>query len=67
MNKSRRMGLARYAERVVWMGNAHKILVGNPEGKRSLGKPKRRWENNIKLILKKLGRGVCVLDWEGDR
>jgi hypothetical protein len=30
------------------MGNAYKILVGEPEGKKSLGRPRRRWEDNIK-------------------
>jgi hypothetical protein len=32
--------------------NACKILVGKPEGKRPLGRPRRRWEDNIKWILK---------------
>ena len=39
----------------------HKILVGNPQGKRPLGRPRRRWEDNIKLDLKEVGR-VCG-DW----
>jgi hypothetical protein len=30
---------------------AHKILVGRPEGKRPLGRPRRRWEDNIKMDL----------------
>jgi len=33
------------------MRNAYKILVGRPEGKRQLGKPRRRWEDNIKMGL----------------
>jgi hypothetical protein len=33
--------------------NAYSILVGKPEEKRSLGRPRSRWEVNIKLILKK--------------
>jgi hypothetical protein len=33
--------------------NVYKILVGKPEGKRQLGSPKSRWEDNIKWILKK--------------
>ena len=35
----------------------HKILVGKPEGKRPLGRPRRRWEGNIKMDLKETGRG----------
>jgi hypothetical protein len=39
----------------------HRVLVGKPEGKRSLGRPRRRWEDNIKMDLQKVvgGRG----DW----
>jgi hypothetical protein len=39
----------------------HKVLVGKPEGKRLLGRPRRRWEDNIKMDLQKVG-GVCR-DW----
>ena len=39
----------------------HKVLVGKPEGKRPLGKPRRRWEDNIKTDLQEVGRG-CE-DW----
>jgi hypothetical protein len=35
--------------------NAYRILVGNPEGKRSLGTPRRRWADNIKIGLRKIG------------
>ena len=41
----------------------HKVLVGKPEGKRSLGRPKRRWEDNIKMDLQEVGRGCG--DWMG--
>ena len=34
----------------------HKVLVGKPEGKRPLGRPRRRWEDNIKLDLQEVGR-----------
>jgi hypothetical protein len=34
------------------MKNAYRILVGKSEGKRQLGRPRRRWEDNIKLYLK---------------
>ena len=39
----------------------HRFLVGKPEGKRLLGRPRRRWEDNIKTDLQKVG-GVCG-DW----
>ena len=35
----------------------HKVLVGKPDGKRSLGRPRRRWEDNIKMDLEEVGRG----------
>ena len=39
----------------------YRVLVGKPEGKRSLGRPRRRWEDNIKMGLKEVG---CVgIDW----
>ena len=38
----------------------HRVLVGNPEGKRPLGRPRRRWENNIKMDLQQVGGGE---DW----
>jgi hypothetical protein len=41
--------------------NAYRILVGKPEGKRPLGRPRRRWVNNIKIYFREIGRdGV---DW----
>ena len=39
----------------------HKVLVGKPEGKRPLGRPRRRWEYNIKMDLEEVGRGGA--DW----
>jgi hypothetical protein len=47
--KSRRM---RYGEHVARMGEGrgvYRVLVGKPEGKRPLGRPRRRWEDNIKM------------------
>ena len=40
---------------------AHGVLVGKPEGKRPLGRPKRRWEDNIKMDLREVGGGCG--DW----
>jgi hypothetical protein len=37
------------------------VLVGRPEGKRSLGRPRRRWEDNIRIDLHEVGCGV--MDW----
>ena len=39
----------------------HKVLVGKPDGKRPLGRPRHRWEDNIKMDLQKVGRGCG--DW----
>ena len=39
----------------------HRVLVGKPEGKRPLGRPRRRWEDNIKMDLQELGFGS--VDW----
>jgi hypothetical protein len=44
---------------------AHKILVGEPEGKRSLRRPKLRWEDNIIMDLRERGWGRCGLDESG--
>ena len=35
----------------------HKVLVGKPEGKRPLRRPRRRWEDDIKMDLQEVGRG----------
>jgi hypothetical protein len=43
--------------------NAYRLLVGKPEGKRPLGRPRRRWVDNIKMDLIEMGWG-CV-DWIG--
>jgi hypothetical protein len=37
------------------MRNSYSILVGKPEGKRPLGRPRRRWEDNIRMDLRKIG------------
>ena len=38
-----------------------RVLVGKPEGRRPLGRPRRRWENNIKMDLQEMGCGG--VDW----
>jgi hypothetical protein len=53
--KSRRM---RWAGHVARMGEGrgiYRVLVGRPEGKRPLGRPRRRWEDNIKMDLREIG------------
>jgi len=40
----------------------HRVLVGKPEGKRPLGRPSRRWEDNIKMDLQEVG-GVVGTGW----
>ena len=37
--------------------SVHRVLVGMPEGKRPLGRPRRRWEDNIKMDLQEVGGG----------
>jgi hypothetical protein len=37
--------------------NAYRILIGNPEGKRPLGRPRHMWEDNIKMNLREIGCG----------
>jgi hypothetical protein len=39
----------------------YRVLVGKPEGKRSLGRPRNRWEDNIKMYLQEVGCGS--MDW----
>jgi hypothetical protein len=50
----------RWAGHVARMGKergVHRVLVGKPEGKRPLGRPRRRWEDNIKMDFHKVGGG----------
>jgi hypothetical protein len=37
------------------MRNEYKVLVGKPEGKTPLGRPRSRWENNIRIYLREMG------------
>jgi hypothetical protein len=58
MTKSRRMRWAGHVARIRETRNAYRILVGKPEGKRSLGRPRRRWADNIQMGLEEIG-------WDG--
>jgi hypothetical protein len=53
--KSRQMRWAGHVARMVEGRGAYRVLVGRPEGKRSLGRPRRRWEDNIKMDLTEIG------------
>jgi len=41
----------------------HRVLVGKPEGKRPLGRPRRRWEDNIKMDLREMGGVETGRSW----
>ena len=43
------------------MSDVYRVLVGKPEGKRPLGRPRRRWEDNIKMDIEEVGCGG--MDW----
>ena len=58
--KSRRMRWEGHVARMGEGRGVHKVLVGKPEGKRSFGRPRRRWEDNIKMDLE-VGR--CCGEW----
>ena len=58
---SRRKKWAGHVARVVEGRGVHKILVGKPEEERPLGRPRRRWEDNIKMDLEEVGKGCG--DW----
>jgi hypothetical protein len=55
MIKSRRMRWAGHVARMAETRNAYRILVGKPEGKRSLVRPKHRWVDNIKMDIREIG------------
>jgi hypothetical protein len=46
---------------------AYRVLVGKPEGRRPLGRPRRRWEDNIKIDLRELGWWDRLIDLAQDR
>jgi hypothetical protein len=58
--KSRRMRWAGHVARMWEDRGVHRVLVGKSEGKRSLGRPRRRWEDNIKIDLQEVGWGRGV-------
>jgi hypothetical protein len=68
--KSRRMRWARHVARMEERINVYRVLVGKPEGKRRLERPRCRWEDDIEIDLQKLGCGDTAwidLAQDGDR
>jgi hypothetical protein len=61
--KSRRMRWAGHVARMGEKRNVYRLLVGKPEGKRPLRRPRRRWIGNIKMDLLEIG--LSVVDWIG--
>jgi len=59
--KSRKMRLARYVARMGARRGVYRVLVGKPEEKRSLGRPRRRWEDTTTINCQEVGCGV----WAG--
>jgi hypothetical protein len=59
--KSRRMRWAGHVACMVEVRNAYSILVGKPEGRRPLGRPRHKWEDNIGMDLREIGFGD--VDW----
>jgi hypothetical protein len=59
--ESRRMRWAGHAARMEEVRAAYNILVGRPEGRRPLGRPRQRWEDNIRMDLREIEFGD--VDW----
>ena len=65
--KSRRMRWAGHVARMGEGRGVHRVPVGKPEGKRPLGRPRRRWEDNIKIDLQEVGGGGDRMELAQDR
>jgi hypothetical protein len=67
--KGKRMRWAEHVSRMGEKRNAYRLLVGKPERRRPLGRPRRRWLNNIRIDLEEVGvgRGVGWSDLAQDR
>jgi hypothetical protein len=65
--KSRRMRWAGHATCMGEKRGAYRILVGRPEGRRPLDRPRRRWEDNIKMDLQHVGLGMDWIELTQDR
>jgi hypothetical protein len=58
--KSRRMRWTGHVARMREERQVYKVLVGKPEAKRPLGRPRRRWEDGIRMDLREIGLGVWI-------
>jgi hypothetical protein len=68
MIKSRWVRWAGHVARLEETMNAYRILVGKPDGKKTLGRPRRRWVDNIKTDLREIGwGGMTWIDLAPDR
>ena len=63
--KRRRMTWPGHAARMEERRDVYKILMGKPEGERPLGRPRLRWEDNIKMYLQEVGWDVHGMDLPG--
>jgi len=63
--KSRKMQWTGHVARMGLKRGVYRVLVGIPEGKRRVGRPRRRWEDNIKIDLQAVGCGGSGLDRAG--
>jgi hypothetical protein len=61
--KSRKMRLAGHVAQMEEKRNVYRLLLGKPEGKRPLGRPRHRWIDNINMDVLEIG--LNVLDWIG--
>jgi hypothetical protein len=68
MIKSRRMRWVGHVARMGEGRGAYRVLVGRPEGRRPLGRPRSRWEANSKMDLQEVGwEGMDLIDMAQDR
>jgi hypothetical protein len=58
--KSRRIRWAGHVARMGMERNVYRVLMGKPEGKRPLGRPRRRWEDGIRMDIRGIGWGSVV-------
>jgi hypothetical protein len=63
--KSRRMRWVGHMARIGEGRGVHRVVVGKPERKKPLGRPRRRWEDNIKLDLQEVGGSWLRIETDG--
>jgi hypothetical protein len=70
--KTRRMRWVRHVAHKGERKGSRRVLVGNPERKRPIGRSRRRWEDNLKMDIQEVGEGaltrlIWLMIWTGDR